>query len=261
MVPANLLMTIQSFRDFFPPQVVTLTSDRSMDFQLPEESPVLSPAQREFLARQLGFKLPAAGSPRGEVFTIRQVHGNRIVVAGTESFRISNAPEEADGILTDVPGLPIAVRTADCLPVFIYDPRHEGIGLIHAGWRGTRQQILGETLALMRRHWNSRPADLRIAFGPAIRVCCYQVGQQFREYFPEETVQRDNGYFLDLPAVNKNQILRLGVEARHVFDSAVCTCCEPAYFSHRREGEAAGRMISLMMLKKEEILKCISLFL
>lgn len=254
MVPANPLMTIQSFRDFFPPQVVTLTSDRSMDFQLPDGSPVLSPAQREFLARQLGCELP-------EVFTIRQVHGNRIVVAGTESFMGSNAPQEADGILTDVPGLPIAVRTADCLPVFIYDPRHEGIGLIHAGWRGTRQQILGEALALMRRHWNSRPADLRVAFGPAIRVCCYQVGQQFREYFPEETVQRDNGYFLDLPAANKNQLLRLGVDARHVLDSVVCTCCKPTYFSYRREGEAAGRMISLMMLKKEEILKCISLFL
>jgi YfiH family protein len=244
MFPANYWTTILSFRDFFSPHVVAFVTDRSVDFRMPDEPPALSSAQREFLLGQLGFNLP-------EVFTIRQVHGNRIVVADPESLSSNNALEEADGIITDVPGLPIAVRTADCLPVFIYDPRHEIIGLIHAGWRGTSQQILNEALGLMRRRWHANPADLRVAFGPAIRVCCYQVGQQFREYFPEETVQRDRGYFLDLSVANKNQLLRLGVDARHIFDSTVCTCCDSGYFSYRREGEVAGRMLSLMMLKKQ----------
>ena len=258
---ANRLMTMQSsFRDFFPPHVVTFTSDRGADFTLPKGDSSffnvdiyrkskkgavpLSRSQSVFLAQQLGFRLP-------EVLTVRQVHGKRIVVAARNAAKHSVALEDADGILTDRRGLAIAVRTADCLSVFLYDPRNEVIGLLHAGWRGTRQQISARAVALMRKQWDSNPGDLRVAFGPAIRSCCYRVGASFLEHFPEETLKRKEGYFFDLPQANKNQLVGAGVGAANIMDCAVCTCCDAACFSYRRQRESAGRMISIMMLKKQ----------
>ncbi len=163
MLSAKRLTTTQSFRDFFPPHIVTFTSDRGTDFKLNDSSTLLTRAQNAFLARQLGFRLP-------EILAVRQVHGKRIVVAPRNvAAKRSAALEDADGILTDRRDLAIAVRTADCLSVFLYDPRNEVVGLLHAGWRGTQQRIAAEAVTLMCKQWKSNPKDLRVAFGPAIR--------------------------------------------------------------------------------------------
>lgn len=241
---ASRLTTTQSFRDFFPPHVVTFTSDRSADFKFSEIPTPFTRSQSAFLTRQLGFRLP-------EVLTVRQVHGNKIIVTAQAATRRPGALEDADGILTDRRGLAIAVRTADCLSVFLYDPRHEVIGLVHAGWRGTQQQISARAVALMRKQWDSNPKGLRVAFGPAIRSCCYRVGASFLEHFPKETVKRKQGYFFDLPEANKNQLVGAGVDAANIADCSVCTCCDVTCFSYRRQRESAGRMISIMMLKKQ----------
>lgn len=243
MPPVNRLTTTRFFHNFFPTHVVTFTSDRSTDFKLSDNSTPLTRAQSVSLTRQLGFRLP-------DVLTIRQVHGNKIIVAARSATRRPVALEDADGILTDRRDLALAVRTADCLSVFLYDPRQEVIGLVHAGWRGTQQQIVPKAVTLMRKQWKSNPRDLQVAFGPAIHSCCYRVGASFLEYFPKETVKRKQGYFFDLPAANKNQLIGSGVSERNILDCAVCTHCETECFSYRREGDAAGRMISLMMLKK-----------
>ncbi len=241
----NRLTTTQRFRDFFPPHVVTFISDRSADFKFSKTPAPFTRSQSAFLAQQLGFRLP-------EVLTIRQVHGKRIVVAARNAAKRSVALEDADGILTDRRDLAIAVRTADCLSVFLYDPRNAAIGLLHAGWRGTQQQISAQAVALMREQWGSSPKDLLVAFGPAIRSCCYRVGASFLEHFPKETVKRKQGYFFDLPEANKNQLMGAGVDAANIADCSVCTCCDVTWFSYRRQRESAGRMISIMMLKKQE---------
>lgn len=242
MLTAKRLTTTQPFRNFFPRHVVTFTSDRGTDFKLTDISTPLTRAQSASLTRQLGFRLP-------EVLTIRQVHGNKIIVIAQATTRRPGTLEDADGILTDRRGLAITVRTADCLSVFLYDPHSEAIGLLHAGWRGTQQRIGAQAIALMRKQWGSNPKDLRVAFGPAIRSCCYRVGVSFLEHFPKETVKRKQGYFFDLPEANRNQLLAAGVAAANIVDCAVCTNCDVTCFSYRRERESAGRMISLMILK------------
>ena len=185
-------MTMQSsFRDFFPPHVVTFTSDRSADFIFKRGQRLfnvdifanLKMALSPYRGRRVCFWRGSWGSGFPEVLTIRQVHGKRIVVAARNAAKRSVALEDADGILTDRRGLAIAVRTADCLSVFLYDPRNEVIGLLHAGWRGTQQQISARAVALMRKQWDSNPEDLRVAFGPAIRSCCYRVGASFLNIF------------------------------------------------------------------------------
>jgi len=227
----------------FSSHIVAFTSDRTVDFTLPEGQDELAPLQKEFLKDQLQVDLP-------EVVNIRQVHGNKIVVATKDSIGGGRFETEADGLVTNVCRLPIAVRTADCLPIFIYDPRQECIGLIHVGWRGFQKGIVIQALRCMNERFGSQPKDMRVAFGPAIRDCCYEVGEEFKEYFPADIIHKDRGYYLALSQLSKKKLLDLKVEEKNVSDCGICTCCDKTYFSYRRQGNGAGRMISLMMLRE-----------
>ena len=146
-------------------------------------------------------------------------------------------------------GVPIVIRTADCLPVFIFDQKQRVIGLVHAGWRGSHKRILGSAIERMNNLWDTQVQDIKIVFGQSIKSCCYQVGEEFRGYFPGEIRKKESGLYLDLTLVNGHQALECGVRQENIFDSGICTCCDTRFFSYRREGERAGRMISLMMLK------------
>jgi YfiH family protein len=133
--------------------------------------------------------------------------------------------------------------------VFLYDEKQNGIGLIHAGWRGVQKNIVGKTSELMKAQWRSDPKNIKVAFGPSIRGCCYEVGKEFEDYFPGQLISRDSRYYLDLSQVCYAQLMDTGVRKENIGDCKVCTCCDQNYFSFRREGQLAGRMISLIMLK------------
>ena len=228
------------WNDFFEDTgVSTLVTDRSLDFKL-NSSAQLSQKQKEILSRAIGRSIEHAAY-------LNQVHGNTVIPVGQNFFSMDFLPE-ADGLMTDQPNLPLLIRTADCLPVFIFDPVKKGIGLVHAGWRGSRKEIVKNAVELMQRHWQTQPSRLKIVFGPSIRKCCYQVGGEFRDYFPQEVEQRPGGFYLDLVEANRNQLFGAGGEEDNIFDCGICTCCDRRFFSYRREGRDAGRMISLIML-------------
>lgn len=227
-----------SFSDFFPPEVLAFYGDRSVDFTPDKISGRFNQPQIDFLVDHLGSFV-------SYVVTIRQVHGNRIVVAD----RHTSHGLEADGVITRQKGIPLTVRTADCLPVFLFDPGSRAIGLIHAGWKSTRERILVRAVEKMKEEFGVEPVNLKAAFGPVIGSCCYEVGKEFRDYFPEEVTEKEGHFFLDLPLINKRQLLASGVPGDHIFVSNSCTACDLNYFSYRREGEKAGRMISVIMLK------------
>jgi len=231
------------FHNFFLPEVFAFTSDRSADFTLPEGHHDLSDEQRDALSSQCDFELPA-------VANIRQIHGNTIKLATPEFMRDNDELSLADGLVSGEYQLPLAVRTADCLPVFLYDPAHHCIGLTHAGWKGSQRGVVSEAVRLMNGRFRTEPRDLLVAFGPGIKSCCYQVGQEFANYFPREIIRRGNEVYLDLQKVNRNQLIHLGIPEENIYEDEICTCCNDRYYSYRREGKKAGRMISLMMLRK-----------
>ncbi|MDZ4242462.1 MAG: peptidoglycan editing factor PgeF [Candidatus Omnitrophota bacterium] len=230
----------QSPADLFAAEsLVAFVSDRAVDFALPPGG-ALTDAQRT----DLSVKLGGCGTA---VVNIRQVHGDRIITADVRSLSEDSVPE-ADAVVTRSPGVPTAVRTADCLPVFLFDPVRRCIGIAHAGWKGSRSGVAAKTLDVMIRQWGCRPSDLRAAFGPCIRPCCYEVGPEFRESFPDDLVVRHGSLYMDLAAVNRKQLLASGMDKSRIADSEICTCCSPGYFSFRREGQKAGRHLSLIML-------------
>ncbi|MBF0511100.1 MAG: peptidoglycan editing factor PgeF [Candidatus Omnitrophica bacterium] len=220
-----------------------LTSDASLDFTPLDFDSPLTDCQQRYLRQYAGVDIP-------EVFWRKQVHGDEVLVLshGSQDRAIYRACQGADAFITKSLNLPLAIRTADCVPVFIFDPIHKAIGLAHAGWKGTYQQIGVKTIEKMRQAYGSAPAQLKVVLGPAIRSCCYQVGEEFEGYFPQHVKLRDGKRYVDIISVNCEQLLQGGVKTENIVDSGICTCCDKNYFSFRRQGAQAGRMISLMML-------------
>jgi hypothetical protein len=185
----------------------------------------------------------------------KQVHSNKVAYVcekdrGKGALSYGSAIADTDALITDRKNLPLAIFTADCLSIFLYDAKTAGIGLVHAGWRSTREKITTKTVKFMQKKFNTRPADLYVGFGPAIRDCCYEVGKEFQKYFTYGLKLQDARYYLDLVAINKKQLLDLGVPELNLYDSCTCTSCQnDALFSFRKEGDSCGRMMSVMMLK------------
>ena len=184
-----------------------------------------------------------------------QVHGTNTSYAGNNdkgkgALVEGTAFKQTDGLITDCAGVPLAIFTADCLSVFLYDPKCKAIGLAHAGWKGTQAGIVSGVIALMRERFKSSPDDLWAGLGPAIRSCCYEVGEEFGGLFDTGLSRIDNRYHLDLAALNKRQLLESGVRVDKISDCGICTSCRTKdFFSFRREGDSCGRTISVMMLK------------
>ncbi len=163
-----------------------------------------------------------------------QVHGVRVRTALKPS-----APKRlpaTDGFVTRRNDLSLSIRVADCAPVFIADPRRKVLAVVHAGWRGTRAGILRKAVARMKKEFGSRARDLRVAVGPHIRPCCYEIGPDVARFFQKGGIQRRGGkLFLDLAAVLRREARRAGVPAGRISISTHCTAHDERFYSFRRD--------------------------
>lgn len=230
------------FNKTFSSNVIAFTSDRTVDFKIKDTQIVLDHTQKEFLSSQIESDFP-------EPIHITQVHGNRVIVADKNYPKSGSLLEEADGLITKSFNLPLAVRTADCLPVFLYDEKNDGIGMLHVGWKSLQKDILPEAINLMKKEWNTDPSAVKVVFGPSIRACCFEISKEFGDNFSGQIILRDHQYYFDLPQYARDQLYSLGVIEKNITDCGICTCCDQNYYSVRREDKLAGRMISLIMLK------------
>ena len=183
--------------------------------------------------------------PEGALVLMGQVHGDRIQVIDAGPLPAEPVPQ-CDGLITDRPGVALAIRTADCVPIFFLDPVRRVIGAAHAGWRGTALGIAAQMVDLMRSRFASHSGDLRAAIGPAIGPCCYQVDAPVATALSAGwdtatflTPCRDEGrWMLDLVAANSLQLIERGLSPGNVFTAASCTACRrDLFFSHRGESE------------------------
>jgi purine-nucleoside/S-methyl-5'-thioadenosine phosphorylase / adenosine deaminase len=220
--------------------ILALISDTSIDFNAVDFDSLLSHEQRAYLKKECGEDL-------SQVFWRKQIHGTDIIVAHGGAEASKTCPD-ADAFITNEKNLPIAIRTADCVPVFIYDPLRRSIGLAHAGWKGTQQEIAVKTVQKMKKQYKCDLSSLKVILGPSIRECCYQVGEEFLNHFPNHVIEREGFLYADIVGTNRDQLQLAGVLQENIVDTGICTCCHKNYFSFRRDAEKAGRMISLMML-------------
>ena len=193
-----------------------------------------------------------------ELFFVKQVHGDRIFVLDDPQKSADQVEqEEADALITHLTGKPIAVLTADCVPVILYDPAKHVAGVIHAGRKGTQMSIVSKTISMLSMTYGSRPQDMVMALGPAIGGCCYEVEDScivpFRENYQgwEDfvTVNSRSRFMLDLLKANAMDGVRAGISKENIHRSGECTSCNnDRWFSYRKEG-TTGRIVSLAMLR------------
>ena len=235
--------------------------------------------------------VPSSLFPVPCLVTLRQIHSGMIHVIEREECakkgRLQTADGRAvlrgDGMMTDVPGVFLAIQTADCVPVLVADVRRRTVAAFHAGWRGTLARIVERGIGSMRLRYGSRPQDLVAVVGPSIGPCCYAVGEEMRHEFESQfayaselfsevydydpvrekypmlfLTARAPGHsnlgpqiHLDLWQANRRQLLDAGIPARRITVIGECTACTGVgtaagrkYFSHRAESGFTGRMLA-----------------
>ncbi len=210
------------------------------------------------VAENLARVLAHLGLSAGQVATAYQVHGNRIaVVSAADAGR---AFPGTDGLITDVPGVALLLRFADCQPILLYDPVHHALGLVHAGWRGAAQGIARRAVEAMQATFGSRPRQLLAGLGPAIGPCCYEVGQDVASAMSYalsgwSRVMHPDGerWRLDLPAANEQQLVAAGVGRRQIEQARLCTSCRnDEFFSHRGDNGMTGRFAVVAYLEQRD---------
>jgi len=181
----------------------------------------------------------------GRLLLLKQVHGAAVVAAPWDRT------PEADVSVATAPGWLLGIQTADCLPVLLVDPRRRHVGAAHAGWRGTAAGAAVRAVEALTAR-GSEPEDLVAALGPSIGPCCYEVGDEVRTAFGPSGAAffrpGPNGRsHLDVRAANVRQLLDAGLRPEALHHVADCTRCRAdRYHSYRRDGRAAGRMISFV---------------
>ena len=251
-------------------------SDLNLGFTKDDSRAAVEKNRAAFL-EALGATAPRkkrVGAGLWPLVTLRQIHSDII-------HRVDSIPAQTlvgDGLITETPGLLLAIQTADCLPVILVDTKRRAVGVFHAGWRGTVKRIVEKGVGEMFRCFGSRPRDIRAAIGPGIQGCCYEVGEEVRSKFESQfaygsslfhevkdsdpvrekypllfLTARAPGHselpkkiFLDLVEANRQQLMAAGVPKKNIDASQFCTNCHPELlFSYRAEKGKTGRMMGV----------------
>lgn len=191
-----------------------------------------------------------------------QVHGSKVAIIDRPGMTREEL-EGFDAFITNLPGVAIGVRTADCVPVLLSDPENHVIAAVHSGWKGTVLKISRVTVERMRERFGTRPEHLHAVIGPCIGPKSFQVGKevvdQFRDAgFPLPTIwsfqgpgdgsPMSGGHHIDLPLANKWILQECGIPEENIQVCDIDTYRDPSFFSARREGIQCGRNINAIRM-------------
>lgn len=178
---------------------------------------------------------------------VEQVHGNNIVLAdGKKKFY-----KNADGLIT-TKKMFLGIRTADCLPVFLFEPKNKIIGAIHAGWKGLVGNIIDHAVNQMSAFGAVRK-EILAGVGPHIGSCCYQISdnliielQKYKINLTGMIISKEDLWYMDLSKLAYQQIMNAGLIESHIEILSICTACHENYYSYRRDGKETGRMFNII---------------
>jgi YfiH family protein len=234
-------------------------------------APLEAVAQHVFTSRQLQLPTPdgwaaAASSVGGSPESLRrvkQVHGNsvRVLTRGETTDEGAEARPDGDAVVSNIPGLVLAVLVADCVPIVVADRDSGAAGAIHAGWRGTCARVGPTSVEAMRQYFGTDASDLTVAIGPSIGPDDYEVGESLIEAFQQAGHgagdlarwfrRRNSRLCLDLWAANRDQLIDAGVSADRISICGLSTLSHPEIFdSYRAAGERAGRMAAVIAVPR-----------
>lgn len=208
---------------------------------------------RELLANSLSI-------PESNIILPHQIHGIEHRAIATELFSMSTDVRNrildgVDIVSTSMTGVCIGVSTADCIPVLLYDPDTRATAAIHAGWRGTVQNICQHAVMAMQQYYGSLPEHLHAIIGPGISLESFEVGQEVYNQFSEAGIDLTGltswhtKWHIDLPGINIRQLTSCGVPQKNIQNAGICTYNNANdYFSARRIGIESGRIYTGIVL-------------
>jgi hypothetical protein len=163
---------------------------------------------------------------------------------------------EADYLVTSAPYVALGVFTADCLPIILYDNKNHAVALVHAGWRGSVENIALIALQAMQSRYGSSVDAVHVYFGPSARVCCYEVGEEVLDtasrfnFFKHIIKHVNNRYYFDTVLFNQLVLQEAGIpSSAFCLENAVCTIENDQFCSYRRNPKAPERQCTIAYLK------------
>ena len=176
----------------------------------------------------------------------KQVHEENI-----REVNVSGNCGESDALITTSKNLGLAISSADCPAVFIYDPVQKIIAAVHSGWRGTERKIVQKTIIKLKEEFNSNPSDLICYIGPSISQKNYEVSEEVAHKFDDEFILKNgNKFYLDLSGANYKMLIDEGVKKINIQGSGLCSFeYESLLHSYRRDGQKSGRALGVITIK------------
>jgi len=217
----------------------TTIADGNLAYHVTDQSHLVDSA-RKALALQYDFDL-------NKLHSMDQIHSNIVKKATQKSYT-----QTCDALITNEKDTPLLVMVADCIPILFSDKIAEVIAVAHAGRVGTFTHISTNTIQKMILEYNCDVKNIQVTLGPSIQKCCYEVSDQMAQEvttnFGNQFVHKRN---IDLQALNKQQLLKIGILEKNIEISKICTkCSDQPYFSYRKD-KSCGRFAGLIMLRSK----------
>jgi YfiH family protein len=202
---------------------------------------------RNIVAQNRKLFFAAIGLDENTIAYQKQVHADTVRIVNSPGFA-----GESDALITSKKNLGLAISTADCTPVFIYDPSKKVIAGVHSGWRSTGKKILQKVLEKMKAEYNSSAADIIVYMGPSISFKNYEVGEEVASLFDKKyVVPNKQKYLLDVAGVNYDILIDFGVNENNIQRSSLCSFeMNNLLHSYRRDGLKSGRSLGIIALKE-----------
>lgn len=245
------------FDDFFGKKILKSTLLKNFDCFFTTREFVLTPADRPDLiktAEENGILLKEKLNV-SEITRAKQVHGTNIEIVNGNQFFYDNT----DALISNIENSLLLLNFADCVPVILYSEKDNTGAAVHAGWRGTRDEIVSETVEKMRRELGIKPENITALIGPAISKCCFETGEEVFDVLIKDKTKTElykkagDKYFIDLKLLNKYQLVNTGVTNIDICD--YCTCCMSGiFFSYRKEKGVTARHSAVVKIKGDR--KC-----
>jgi polyphenol oxidase len=179
----------------------------------------------------------------------KQVHGSRIQIISEGGYC-----GESDAMITDKQAIGLAISTADCTGIFIYDFEQKVIAAVHSGWRGTSKKILEKTLEVLFKKFNCKPANMICYLSPSISQVNYEVGEEVIIHFDKKYFkQKGSNFLLDISSCNYDTLLNYEIKPFNIQKSKLCSFgYESLLHSYRRDGEKSGRALGVIAMRNSE---------
>ncbi len=181
---------------------------------------------------------------------LHQVHSAKIIVVDHNTTELT---QDGDGLITNIPGKSLSIKTADCLPVFFYYPKQKVVGVIHAGWRGADKGIHTKAVSILKSRFQSFPTDIIVKLGPGICANCYTFSQKPQQDWGKY-IYKQQKWHVDLKGYVKSELLALGIKPDHIEDMNICTYEDNRFPSHRRSlntGEPESHITNVVTLNHD----------